>query len=69
MSEIGKINYIFYIILYRAYIYWRMLSLDPERTKKTVLCEKPTIELNLLRFDDDFLEDLINNLGKLSSVE
>jgi len=46
-----------------------MLSLDPERTKKTVLCEKPTIELNLLRFDDDFLEDLINNLGKLSSVE
>lgn len=27
----------------RAFIYWRMLSSDPEQTKSTVLCDKPEI--------------------------
>ena len=27
----------------RGYIYWRMLSSNPELAKKIILCEKPTI--------------------------
>jgi len=27
----------------RGYIYWRMLSTNPELAKKIVLCEKPAI--------------------------
>jgi len=28
----------------RGYIYWRMLSEDPESAKEIVLCERPTIK-------------------------
>jgi AP-1 complex subunit beta-1 len=34
----------------RGYIYWRMLSNNPDEAKRIVLCEKPTIseDLNVL---------------------
>ena len=53
MSEIGisfKSNN------YRAFIYWRMLSSDPEKAKNTVLCTKPEIEEEILQYDDVFLQ-------------
>lgn len=28
----------------RGYIYWRMLSEDPEQAKKIILCERPPIQ-------------------------
>lgn len=30
----------------RGYVYWRLLSSDPEITKKIVLSEKPTINID-----------------------
>lgn len=52
----------------RGYIYWRMLSSNPELTKKIVLCEKPTISEDSSNFEPQLLDKLINNIGLLSSV-
>jgi len=53
----------------RAYIYWRMLSADPEKTKQVVLSEKPHIsEDSYNTYDDDFVERLIEQISTLSSV-
>jgi len=30
----------------RGYIYWRMLSEDPDSAKKIILCERPSIRLD-----------------------
>ena len=41
----------------RAYIYWRMLSTSPEKTKYVVLGEKPYIaENNYNQYDDEVIE-------------
>lgn len=45
----------FFIIL-RAFIYWRMLSSDPEKAKHTVLCDKPELEDEGFRYDEEFLD-------------
>ncbi len=52
----------------RAYIYWRMLSSDPNKTKETVLCEKPTIHEEFFQMESEFLEKMIDTLGLISSV-
>jgi hypothetical protein len=45
-----------------------MLSSDPEKTKNTVLCEKPEIEEEEVKYEPKFLEVMINTLGMISSV-
>ncbi|KAG6579519.1 Beta-adaptin-like protein C, partial [Cucurbita argyrosperma subsp. sororia] len=52
----------------RAYIYWRLLSTDPEAAKDVVLSEKPVIgdDSNLL--DSSLLDELLANVATLSSV-
>jgi len=45
----------------RAYIYWRMLSTSPEKTKYVVLSEKPNIaEDSYNQYDDTLISSLID---------
>ena len=52
----------------RAYVYWRMLSSDPEAAKEVIMSEKPIIsdEINVL--EGTFLDYLIERIGTLSSI-
>jgi vesicle coat complex subunit len=52
----------------RGYIYWRMLSEDPEEAKSIILCERPTISENLGNFEGQLLDKLMSNISMLSSV-
>ena len=52
----------------RGYIYWRMLSTNPEEAKAVILCEKPVISEDSGSLDSQLLDKLINNIGMLSSV-
>ena len=52
----------------RAYIYWRLLSTDPEATKKVVLCEKPLISETSYIYESSYLDRLIDQLGTIGSV-
>ena len=53
----------------RAYIYWRMLSTSPQKTKFVVLSEKPQIsEDSYNLYDDVFVEKLLDQISTLSSV-
>jgi AP-1 complex subunit beta-1 len=52
----------------RAYIYWRLLSTDPEAAKDVVLAEKPVITDARENLDPALLEELLGELGALSSV-
>lgn len=53
----------------RGYIYWRMLSTDPEATKFVVLGDKPEFSIDDTDgYDDAFLDNLIENIGHLTSV-
>uniref|UniRef100_A0A061R808 Beta-adaptin-like protein n=1 Tax=Tetraselmis sp. GSL018 TaxID=582737 RepID=A0A061R808_9CHLO len=52
----------------RAYIYWRLLSSDPEAAKEIVLGEKPVIDDDSNNIDPALLQELLNNIGTISSV-
>ena len=52
----------------RAFIYWRLLSTDPEVAKEVVLAEKPVIQDSRKDLDPVLLENLLAELGSLSSV-
>ncbi|KAI9090529.1 adaptin N terminal region-domain-containing protein [Phlyctochytrium arcticum] len=52
----------------RAYIYWRLLSSNPEAAKMVVLAEKPPIEDNNATVSESLLDDLLRNIGSLASV-
>lgn len=52
----------------RGYIYWRMLSTDPEGLKNIVLTEKPPISGDSFNFEGPLLEKLVANIGTLASV-
>jgi AP-1 complex subunit beta-1 len=52
----------------RGYIYWRMLSSDPEAAKQIILCEKPPITEDEGNLDLKVRETLLCNLSMLSSV-
>lgn len=52
----------------RGYIYWRMLSENPEEAKKIILCEKPTINEDQGHIEPSLLDKLIDNISMLSSV-
>jgi len=52
----------------RAYIYWRLLSTNPQAAKTVVLSEKPPIESKSKIVSDSLLDELIDNIGTLASV-
>ncbi|KAL8238834.1 hypothetical protein R6Q59_015401 [Mikania micrantha] len=52
----------------RAYIYWRLLSTDPEAAKDVVLAEKPVISDDSNQYDSSLLDELLANIATLSSV-
>lgn len=52
----------------RAFIYWRLLSSDPEAAKEVVLTSKPTIRDERSSLDVDLLNELLHQISTLSSV-
>ncbi|KVH95398.1 AP complex subunit beta [Cynara cardunculus var. scolymus] len=52
----------------RAYIYWRLLSTDPEAAKDVVLAEKSVVIDDSNQFESSLLDELLANIATLSSV-
>ena len=52
----------------RAYIYWRMLSSDPEATKQVVLGAKPGLRYESSAMEPVLLDRLIDQLSLISSI-
>ena len=52
----------------RGYIYWRMLSSNPELAKQVILCEKPQISEDAATIEPQLLDKLVDNISMLSSV-
>ncbi|KAF5022420.1 hypothetical protein F66182_5505 [Fusarium sp. NRRL 66182] len=52
----------------RAYVYWRLLSSDPEIAKNIVLSQKPTITTTMTTLPPALLEQLLTELSTLASV-
>ena len=52
----------------RAYIYWRLLSLDPNIAKEMACSEKPAFKfIENDEFDVDTIDDMINNMTNVSA--
>ena len=52
----------------RGYMYWRLLSTDPEAAKNIVMGEKPPITAESEKLDSKTLEELCLNVGTLATV-
>lgn len=52
----------------RGYIYWRLLSTDPDAAKSVVLAERPVIQDDTSALEPALLDVLIRNLSNLASV-
>ena len=52
----------------RGYMYWRLLSTDPETAKQVVMGKKPPISAESERLDPNTLEELCLNIGTLATV-
>lgn len=52
----------------RAYVYWRMLSSDPEATKRIVTGDKPSLKYEPNTLDHSILDKLIDQLSFVSSI-
>lgn len=52
----------------RGFIYWRLLSTDPEAAKSVVLAEKPLIADTTAQLDETLLNELIPHISTLASV-
>eukprot|EP01017_Pseudomicrothorax_dubius_P036123 TRINITY_DN5143_c0_g1_i8.p1 TRINITY_DN5143_c0_g1~~TRINITY_DN5143_c0_g1_i8.p1 ORF type:complete len:930 (-),score=303.67 TRINITY_DN5143_c0_g1_i8:123-2912(-) len=52
----------------RGYIYWRLLSKNPELARKVVMTDKPVISDSSYTLDSTLLDKLIDNLGNLASL-
>ncbi|CAO3683837.1 unnamed protein product [Umbelopsis vinacea] len=52
----------------RAYVYWRLLSTDPQAAKAVVLSDKPPIEDEETGVSSALLDELIYHIGSLASV-
>jgi len=52
----------------RGYVYWRLLSSDPEAARAVVLSEKPEIADDTFTLDPALLEDLMTHIATLSSI-
>jgi len=52
----------------RGYLYWRLLSTDPEAAQTVVLAPKPVITDDTFQLDHKVLDNLISNISTLASV-
>eukprot|EP00877_Chromochloris_zofingiensis_P012411 jgi/Chrzof1/7423/Cz02g23050.t1 len=52
----------------RAYVYWRLLSTDPEAAKDVVLAAKPVITDDAALLEPGLLEALLSQISSLASV-
>jgi AP-1 complex subunit beta-1 len=52
----------------RGYIYWRLLSSDPEAARAVVLAEKPEIGDDTAAMETSLLDELISQIATLASV-
>jgi hypothetical protein len=52
----------------RGFIYWRLLTIDPNLASQVVLTEKPRISEDTSACDSTLLDVLVNNLGTLASI-
>jgi len=52
----------------RGYVYWRLLSSDPEAARAVVLSEKPEINDDTHALSPQLLDDLVSQIGSLASV-
>lgn len=52
----------------RAYVYWRLLSSDPQVAKNIVLSDKPPITTTIQSLPPALLEQLLSELSTLASV-
>lgn len=52
----------------RAYVYWRLLSTDPEAAKSVVLAQRPLISIPLSTISPALLDELTHEIGTLASV-
>ncbi|PPQ69574.1 hypothetical protein CVT24_001374, partial [Panaeolus cyanescens] len=52
----------------RAYIYWRLLSMDPGAAKAVVLAHRPPISIPRTTVSPGLLEELLGEIGTLASV-
>lgn len=52
----------------RAYVYWRLLSSDPQIAKNIVLAQRPQITSTIPKLPAPLLEQLLPNLSTLASV-
>jgi AP-1 complex subunit beta-1 len=52
----------------RGFIYWRLLSTDPEAAKLVVLGDKPVIEDDTFRLEPNLLNVLVSQIATLSSI-
>ncbi|CAN6620443.1 AP-2 complex subunit beta [Trichomonascus vanleenenianus] len=52
----------------RAYMYWRLLSTDPQGTKEIVMGVFPEISTDSDRMDDDRIEELELAIGTLATI-
>ncbi|CAO3579535.1 unnamed protein product [Absidia cylindrospora] len=52
----------------RAYVYWRLLSTDPQAAKAVVLSEKPPVAGEGSGLSPALLDDLLYHIGTLASV-
>ena len=52
----------------RGYMYYRLMSIDPQLASKIITTEKPRISEDISGYDNVLLDKLLNNLGTLASV-
>eukprot|EP00633_Aureoumbra_lagunensis_P001793 CAMPEP_0197288852 /NCGR_PEP_ID=MMETSP0890-20130614/6034_1 /TAXON_ID=44058 ORGANISM="Aureoumbra lagunensis, Strain CCMP1510" /NCGR_SAMPLE_ID=MMETSP0890 /ASSEMBLY_ACC=CAM_ASM_000533 /LENGTH=908 /DNA_ID=CAMNT_0042759869 /DNA_START=150 /DNA_END=2876 /DNA_ORIENTATION=- len=52
----------------RGFVYWRLLSADPDAAKAVVLADKPTITDDTHKLDKDLLDQLLARIATLASV-
>ncbi|KAI9779976.1 MAG: beta-adaptin [Peltula sp. TS41687] len=52
----------------RAYVYWRLLSSDPQVTKNIVLSQKPPITTTIQSLPPPLLDQLLGEISTLASV-
>merc|ERR1719323_755843 len=52
----------------RGYVYWRLLSANPQAARDVVLAERPEISCDTFQIDDDYLARLMANISTLASV-
>jgi AP-2 complex subunit beta-1 len=52
----------------RGFMYWRLLSSDPEVAKRVVMSQKPAITAESEKLDPTTLEELCLNIGTLATI-